>query len=667
MKTYRMQMTKYALLAAALLLGALGARAQEVLWQSCVGGSSVDNANAFEIASDGSYVVVGATQSYDVRGLDKKSPNKDVYVVKMNARGEVVWQKNYGGGLSDEAFAIDKTREGGFIVVGGTDSKEFSKGEKDFYVLRLDALGNKVWEKSFGGPNNDVARAAIALREGGYIIAGETGSPSGDVDDYKGGLDFWVVRLDEDGKLVWQKTFGGLLNDQAYSLVQTRDKRYMVAGPTNSSDGDIDKARGETDALLVKFDENGSKIWSKTYGGNGNDAPFHLARNMSNGMIAMVGTTASTEGDLTGKYGNNDVFFMLLDSDGRVQGKHVYGGTGEDGANSVHPTTYLVESEAQGAPMFQTNYLIAGTSNSRNGNLMAVPGKGGVDAWVFMVDKDGAVRWQQTVGGKKTDVFVSAKEIPGKDFVAIGFTGSSDGDLAQVDRKGSNDMWVCKIKDPYADPQEVITSLTPTTIAGYVRDKETQEFIEAEIKLVQNQKNQNIGNTKSDPKYGTFQIIVPDTNQASIGVFAEGYFFHSQNILIPESKRYSEIQLDVELKPIKKDTILPLFNIHFDSGKWDILDEAKPELDRIVQFLKQNKTIHVKINGHTDASGAPDTKQKLSELRAKAVMNYLIRKGVGGGRLEYEGFGPTKPIASNETEEGKMQNRRVEVQVTQLR
>jgi len=622
--------------------------AQKILWQTCIGGSAVDNAMAFDIASDGCYMVAGSTRSYDVPDLDKKTGDADIMVSKVNAMGMVLWKKHFGGSFTDEARDIRSLGKEGFIIVGSTDSKEFTKGKKDFYVVRIDYLGRLLWQKSYGGSGNDEAISVVRVPDkSGFIIAGETGSQDGDVVGNHGGLDFWVIRINNTGEIVWKKTFGGTNNDQAYAMTLTRDNNIMVTGPTESTNGDIVGSKGKTDIFLVKMDLNGTVLQKKVYGGNGFDIPFGLTKSYK-GELMMCGTTSSANGDIKSVNGANDAFVMALDDNGGMIWTKSYGGGSEDGASSIAPT-------------FKGHYIIAGATSSRDGDLAATNMQGQNDAWFFKVDSVGNIIQNKTIGGNRNEQFFATKEAPSGDYVAIGYTSSDNADLEHVVRKGNNDYWIVGIEEP----QKEVHSKTPTTVTGYIRDKKTKKFINAEVRIVNNLINKRVSSDKSDSTYGIYQVFLPDTNKASIGVFASGYIFFGTNITISPEQRYSETRLDVELEPIELGGKLNLFNIEFDLGSPKLRDNSYPELDRIVEFLNQNKTIHIQINGHTDGTGAPETKLKLSELRAQSVMKYLVSKGINQARLTAKGFGMKHLLEKVEdTPEKQQKNRRVEIQVT---
>ncbi len=211
-----------------------------VEWEKAYGGPGAEAAYSVQQTSDGGYIVAGTTDSFG-------AGREDVWVLKLDAQGNVVWQKTYGGPDFDKAQSIQQTSDGGYIVAGGTYS--FGAGGEDFWVLKLDTSGNVEWQKTYGGPNSENANAIQQTADGGYIVAGET------VSFGNGPADFWVLKLDAAGNVEWQRTYGGTLYDSAYSIRQTPDGGYIVAGRARSF------GVGRQDLWILKLDAQGN-VWA---------------------------------------------------------------------------------------------------------------------------------------------------------------------------------------------------------------------------------------------------------------------------------------------------------------------------------------------------------------------------------------------------------------------
>jgi uncharacterized UPF0146 family protein len=263
--------------------------AQQVVWQKTFGGSDDDRARSVQETIDGGYIVAGYTWS--------SSEWEDVYILKLDANGNKLWEKTFGGSDNDGAWFIQQTIDGGYIVAGYT--KSYGSGWYNAYLLKLDGAGNKVWEKVFGGSSWDEARSIQQTNDGGYIVAGYTSSFGA------GSYDVYVLKLDTSGKEVWSKTFGGSSDDLAWSIQQTNDGGYIVAGYTKSF------GAGSEDVYILKLDANGNKLWEKTFGGSYDERAYCIQQTRDGGYI-VAGYTSSFG------VGNYDVYIIKMDANGNT-------------------------------------------------------------------------------------------------------------------------------------------------------------------------------------------------------------------------------------------------------------------------------------------------------------------------------------------------------------
>jgi len=202
-----------------------------------------------------------------------------------------------------------------------------------------------------------------------------------------------------------------------------------------------------------------------------------------------------------------------------------------------------------------------------------------------------------------------------------------------------------------------------TVVKGIVVDAISNNPIEAEIEVVDNEKDEVIFSNKSNSKTGKFLISLPSGKNYGLAVKAEGYLFHSENFNIPPATAYQEIEKEIRLNNIKKDVVIVLRNVFFDQGKATLRVESYPELNRLAKVMKDVPTLKIEISGHTDNRGSASFNQKLSQDRAKAVVDYLLAQEISPDRLTYVGYGFSKPVTDNSTEEGRQLNRRVEFKV----
>lgn len=225
--------------------------------------------------------------------------------MRLDADGNLIWQKSLGGSGEDEAYYVQETNDGGFVIVGESESTDGdvtgNHGEGDYWVVKLNASGYFLWQKSFGGSSVDYPRMVKQTGDGGLVIAGWTSSVDGDVTGNKGDTDYWVIKLNESGMLQWQKCLGGSDYDFAYAIDPTADNGFIVTGYTHSSDGDVTGHHGSTDYWLVKLDATGNLMWQKALGGSQYDQSYSVQQ-AADGSYIVAGLSFSNDGDVTGNH-----------------------------------------------------------------------------------------------------------------------------------------------------------------------------------------------------------------------------------------------------------------------------------------------------------------------------------------------------------------------------
>ncbi len=258
------------------------------LFSKILGGSDLDVLRDIRQTRDGGYIVIGTTGSNDGNVIGNHG-SEDVWVVKLDASGAIQWQRCLGGPGNDSGKSVQQTADGGFIIAADTSSTEGdvmgNHGGSDIWVIKLDASGNVQWRRCYGGANDDTAGSVQTTSDGGYILIGTTNSSDGDVSDNHGGSDIWVARLNAAGHIQWQRSLGGSGTDNGFSVIQMRDGGYLAAGQTSSTNDDVSGETGSNspDGWLVKLDASGRTQWQRVLSGcdtmrcgiigqNGNDA-----------------------------------------------------------------------------------------------------------------------------------------------------------------------------------------------------------------------------------------------------------------------------------------------------------------------------------------------------------------------------------------------------------
>jgi hypothetical protein len=358
-----------------------------------IGGKNDDGGNSLIQTSDGGYAIAGVTISFG-------AGSEDVYVVKLDAHGNLQWTKTIGGKNWEWGYSLIQTSDGGYAITGATTS--FGAGGYDVYVVKLDANCNLQWTKTIGGPETEEGRSLIQTSDGGYAIAGYTESFGA------GEWDVYVVKLDAKGNLQWTRTIGGKKLEVGVSLIQTPDGGYAIAGYTKSF------GTGEWDVYVVKLDAKGNLQWNKTIGGPAHEIGFSLIQT-SDGGYAITGATRSFGA------GGTDVYVVKLDANGSLQWTKTIGGKKEDGSTSLIQTS-------------DGGYAISGVTNSF--------GPGGGDVYVVKLDANGNLQWTKTISAKNKNLIQSSIiQTSDGSYVIAGTTrsfgsGRRDVYIVKIDKNG---------------------------------------------------------------------------------------------------------------------------------------------------------------------------------------------------------------------------------------
>ncbi|MCX6234615.1 MAG: hypothetical protein NT175_07805 [Bacteroidetes bacterium] len=400
-----------------------------ILWQKCFGGSSWDVASSIQQTTDGGYITTGFTESND-GDVTGKHGGSDYWVVKINQFGEIQWQKCYGGSSNEGANSIQQTTDGGYVIVGATGSNDGdvtgNHGGGDYWVVKIDQFGEIQWQKCFGGSSNDYAWSIQQTTDDGYVIAGLTYSNNGDVTGNHGGGDYWVVKLDQSGEIQWQKCFGGSSWDEVRSIQQTTDGGYVVAGYTYSNDGDVTGTHGDADYWVVKLSQSGEIQWQKCLGGSSWDEAHSIQQTTDDGYV-VGGSTYSNDGDVTGKSEgpSADYWVVKLSQSGEIQWQKCLGGSSNDWAFSIQQT-------------IDSAYVVVGYTYSNDGDVTG--NHGDADYWVVKLSQSGEIQWQKCFGGSNYDYSFSIQQTIDSGYVVGGTTSSNDGDV--TGNHGLDDYWV---------------------------------------------------------------------------------------------------------------------------------------------------------------------------------------------------------------------------------
>jgi len=369
------------------LLDFLFAQEPAILWTKTFGGSSGDWSYDIQQTNDGGYIIVGYTNSFGIG-------NNDLLLIKTNSQGDSLWLKTFGGINDDEGRSVQQTSDGGYIIVGNT--KSFGAGNWDLWLIKTDANGNALWGKTYGGIKEDYAFSVQQTTDGGYIIIGATRS-FGDPYWYN----FWLLKADDSGDTLWTRIyqFSRQVHEVGRYVRQTGDGGYILVGYISTTYRDI---------KLAKTDSNGNLVWSKTYGGIKEDYAFSVQQTNDGGYV-VLGTTSSLGN------GNQDFWLLKTDTNGDTLWTKTFGGTGYDFGYSVKQVS-------------DNGYVLIGKTGSFSNYD---------DIWLIRTDMNGDILWSKTFGGSGVERGYSIQQTADYGYIISGVTDSFGA--------GDFDVWVIKL------------------------------------------------------------------------------------------------------------------------------------------------------------------------------------------------------------------------------
>jgi len=407
-------------------------------WEKSYGGTNHETARCGQRTWDGGYIVAGMSMSNDVDVVSGNFGGNDIWVTKLNSNGTLDWENHFGGTEDDHAYSIQQTADGGYIIAGYTQSNNndiatvANHGGKDYWVIKINSTGSLIWETAYGGTGEDIAYSVRQTSDGGYIVAGISDSNDGDVSSGNHGYqDAWVIKLTSSGAITWERSIGGSSQDVFNSIIQTSDGNYVCAGYSGSSDGDLSYSLGAKEFWIVKLNSSGTAlIWSKSYGGDDVENAQSIVQT-ADGGFAVAGWASDNSGDVTGHHGFWDYWVVKLDGYGDLQWQKSFGGSDIDVA-------YAIKQTADGG------YIVGGYSGSNDGDVSNPKGLGwsGGDYWIVKLKSTGELVWEKSIGGSNEDYLFSLDETP-DGYILFGRSNSNDGDVTV--NNGYFDYWVVKL------------------------------------------------------------------------------------------------------------------------------------------------------------------------------------------------------------------------------
>jgi hypothetical protein len=468
--------------AAALFIAVTGltqrAVAQNRLVDYTFGGNSHEECAGIVPTSGGGFIVGGSTGSVvsgevtlAPRGTGNIYAPIDYWFFKLDAQGNKLWEKRYGGNGDDRLLKVLPAAHGGYLLCGWSNSTVSGdmtaplKGAQNYWVVRVDALGNKRWDKRYGSASSEQLSTALATPDGGFVLTGITGgpikAPSGDRSQaIKGDADIWTIKLDSLGNKQWDSTLGSLDGDYVYGATKTPGGGIALLGlPFGGPGGDVSgPARGNHDLWLVKLDAAGNKVSDRLYGGSGNDDASALLTTADGGLLLAGYTTSPAGGDLS--QGGPAPWLLKLDATGGIQWEKAY--------PSLTPTVDRIASlsEYPGG-----GYVLGGRTAQGSPNTNT-PG----DFELTRLAATGVVQWTQSLGGPDYELLNMVLPLATGGFVAVGTSSSAVGRDKTSPSRGGNDIWVLRVADTALG---VASQLRGATLSLYPDPASTSLLVQA--------------------------------------------------------------------------------------------------------------------------------------------------------------------------------------------
>ena len=529
---------------------------QDILWEKSLGGKHADYLMDVIATPDYGFILAGSSLS-DKTGNKSQQGNGDLdyWIWKMKESGDLDWQKSFGGSGNDFLQSVRLTTDGGFILAGVSASKgpnEESKtdgnkkdkcrGGDDFWIIKLDAAGNEQWQKTIGGMSQEKLKSVCPTKDGGYILGGSSSSPkpSAGMEQYPeelaqygekkseayGNMDYWLVKLDNNGKIVWQKTYGGIYEDELRSIEATNDGGYIVGGYSNSpeSGNKTDDNKGVGDYWILKLDKEGAITWQKTIGGNQDDQLYVVHQTYDGNYIVGGNSNSSSSYEKRASNSSGTDFWVLkLGQEGEIVWQETYDIAEVDVLSSLVENkdhTLLIGGFAQGQ--------LKQSATSSKQKLE----KGTGDYVALKISENGEELWRQSVGSDGEDLLKKVIETRDGGYLLAGTASPIEQVVATSSKKGSIAGQNLGIQQTQNDQVQKATSEVNQAIGDVQND--INKSVNDKMSSATNKINDAVGSDKdSSLKYGlntpTGGVKLPSLGEGTNGASALDGLANSMN------------------------------------------------------------------------------------------------------------------------------------------
>ena len=405
------------------------------------GGSHDDEANDIINTSDGGFMVIGSSKSNDGLIQNKMDLESDIILMKFDNDKSIEWVKNYGGSRDDRGQSVVEVSGIGYALLGYSMSNDgdasHNEGFHDNWVILIDSKGNIVWEKSYGFSGHDHAYNIIKTKDGNLFFNGfldvtasrGLGSTEKVEKSIKHGVgEFWCHKIDLDGNILWRKYFGGTNNDRSYDSIETADGDFIIVGSSESTDNDISSPKGSYDIWVIKLSSNGDFLWERSYGGSKYETANSIIQS-SDKKIHIFGSTLSDDKDISFQMGSSDFYLLTIDSDGNLLSEQTFGGSNFDMGKKIEIDN-------------KDNLWLTGYSRSLDFDLSFNKGKN--DAVLVQLSKNRILKKVLAIGAEGEDIANSLIHFNENEIIVAGYSDSR-GDYF-VENKGGKDIFLAFFK-----------------------------------------------------------------------------------------------------------------------------------------------------------------------------------------------------------------------------
>jgi hypothetical protein len=405
------------------------------------GGSDDDEANDIINTSDGGFMVIGSSKSNDGLIQNKINSESNIILMKFDNDKSVEWVKNYGGSRDDRGQSVVEVSGIGYALLGYSMSNDgdasHNEGFHDNWVILIDSKGDIVWEKSYGFSGHDHAYNIIKTKDGNLFFNGfldvtasrGLGSTEKVEKSNKHGVgEFWCHKIDLEGNILWRNYFGGTNNDRSYDSIETADGDFIIVGSSESVDNDISSPKGSYDIWVIKLSSNGDFLWERSYGGSKYETANSIIQSSDN-KIHILGSTLSDDKDISFQMGSSDFCLLTIDLDGNLLSEQTFGGSNFDMGKKIEIDN-------------KDNLWLTGYSRSLDYDLSFNKGKN--DAVLIQLSKNRILKKVLAIGAEGEDIANSLIHFNENEIIVAGYSDSR-GDYF-VENKGGKDIFLAFFK-----------------------------------------------------------------------------------------------------------------------------------------------------------------------------------------------------------------------------